>query len=333
MDDVLVSIRCITYNHAPYIRQCLDGFVMQKTNFRFEAIVHDDASTDGTADIIREYAEKYPEIIKPILEIENQYSKHNGSIGQILDAAMSPTSKYVAMCEGDDYWIDPYKLQKQVDFLEGHPEYSMSHTSIRYYYEQEKKFYDSRDIEINNSIIRKELTREDVLSSYRIQTLTVVMRRDLYEKARESDSFLFKSGYLKMGDTQLWYTLFSYGKIHFLPEVTGVYRKNNGSVTRSWENGGIFRFSLSSYELRMYLCQRDHLRDDYRRQVEHAYNKALIIYKCFNPKFEPLYPLNHENVFWLLLLMRLRLLKFFLYGMMIARKSGGQLYHLIKKKL
>ena len=76
----MVTIRCITYNHEPYIRQCLEGFVMQKTNFRFEAIVHDDASTDGTAAIIREYAEKYPDIIKPIYETENQYSKHDGSL-------------------------------------------------------------------------------------------------------------------------------------------------------------------------------------------------------------------------------------------------------------
>ena len=83
-NPLVVSIRCITYNHAPFIRQCLDGFVMQKTNFRFEAIVHDDASTDGTADIILEYAEKYPDIIKPIFETENQYSKGNGALTKIM---------------------------------------------------------------------------------------------------------------------------------------------------------------------------------------------------------------------------------------------------------
>ena len=121
----LVSIRCLVYNHEPYLRQCLDGFVMQKTNFPFEAIVHDDASTDGSAAIIREYAEKYPDIIKPIYETENQYSKHDGSLMRAMNAAMHPGSKYVALCEGDDYWTDPDKLQLQVDFLESHPEYTM----------------------------------------------------------------------------------------------------------------------------------------------------------------------------------------------------------------
>ena len=98
-EELMVTIRCITYNHERYIRQCLEGFTMQKTNFRFEAIVHDDASTDGTANIIREYAEKYLDIIKPIFETENQYSKHDGSIARILNEHTH--GKYVAMCEGD----------------------------------------------------------------------------------------------------------------------------------------------------------------------------------------------------------------------------------------
>lgn len=122
-NPIVVSIKCLAYNHEKFIRDALDGFVMQKTTFRFEAIVHDDASTDGTADIIREYAERYPEIIKPIFETENQYSKHDGSLNRIVGEKL--IGKYIAMCEGDDYWDDPYKLQKQVDFMEAHPDYSM----------------------------------------------------------------------------------------------------------------------------------------------------------------------------------------------------------------
>lgn len=136
---LMVTIRCITYNHEPYIRDCLEGFVMQQTNFRFEAIVHDDASTDGTAAIIKEYAEKYPDIIKPIFETENQYSKHDGSLNRIMNEHTH--GKYVAYCEGDDYWIDPLKLQKQVDFLEEHPDYSMCWTDAYQETNGEKKAY------------------------------------------------------------------------------------------------------------------------------------------------------------------------------------------------
>lgn len=96
---------------------------MQKTNFSYEIIIHDDASTDCSAEIIREYAERYPDIIKPIFEAENQYCKRDGSIQRIMNEAIDPAVKYIALCEGDDYWTDSNKLQKQVDFLENHPQF------------------------------------------------------------------------------------------------------------------------------------------------------------------------------------------------------------------
>ena len=118
-EPILVAIHCLVYNHEPYLRDCFEGFVMQKTNFRFVAIVHEDCSTDHSADIIREYEAKYPDIFRPIYETENQWSKHDGSLERIMNAAIDATgAKYIAMCEGDDYWIDSYKLQKQVDILE-----------------------------------------------------------------------------------------------------------------------------------------------------------------------------------------------------------------------
>lgn len=120
----LVIIRSLVYNHEPYLRDCLEGFVMQQTTFPFVAVVHDDCSTDNSAAIIREYAEKYPHIIKPVYETENQYSKHDGSLRRVMNEACGKYgAKYYALCEGDDYWTDPHKLQKQVDFLERNPDY------------------------------------------------------------------------------------------------------------------------------------------------------------------------------------------------------------------
>ena len=108
----LVSITCLTYNHAPYLRQCLDGFVMQKTSFPIEILIYDDASEDGTQDIIREYERKYPDLIKPIYQTENQYSK--GVKVEFVYNYPRAKGKYIAFCEGDDYWTDPNKLQKQI---------------------------------------------------------------------------------------------------------------------------------------------------------------------------------------------------------------------------
>jgi glycosyltransferase involved in cell wall biosynthesis len=114
-----VSICCIAYNHESYIEDAFEGFLMQKTNFSFEIIVHDDASKDKTAEIIREYAYAYPNIIKPIMQKVNQYSISQSQ--PIINAITISRGKYLALCEADDYWLDPHKIQIQHDFLEKNP--------------------------------------------------------------------------------------------------------------------------------------------------------------------------------------------------------------------
>ena len=121
MELPIVSVICFVYNHEKYLREALNGFLMQKINFQYEVVIHDDASTDNSASIIKEYEEKYPEIIKPIYQTENQYSLEKGRATHICFSKAK--GKYIAMCEGDDYWTDPLKLQKQVDFLEANPDY------------------------------------------------------------------------------------------------------------------------------------------------------------------------------------------------------------------
>lgn len=116
-----VSVCCLTYNHEEYIRQALDSMVMQKTKFPFEIIVLDDASTDGTQQIIKEYCEKYPKLVKAVLQTENQYSRKVPIVNQIFYPLAQ--GEYIAYCEGDDYWTDPFKLQKQADFLDKNSDY------------------------------------------------------------------------------------------------------------------------------------------------------------------------------------------------------------------
>ena len=216
-EPLMVTILCLVYNHESYIRQCLEGFVMQKTNFRFEAIVHDDASTDGTAAIIREYAEKYPDIIKPIFETENQYSKGDGSLGRIMTAHTH--GKYVAICEGDDYWIDPLKLQRQVDFLEGNPEYVLTYKGAyivnansekqRWRYFLQKRY--SGDV-----------TKYLFCKGSFIITATTCYRSDyIAEFTHEKSMIPFP---LKMGDLPLWLFLSLKGKFKYIDEKTTCYR-------------------------------------------------------------------------------------------------------------
>ena len=120
----MVSVVCTTFNHAEYIRQALDSFLIQETTFPYEIIVHDDASTDGTADIVREYQRDHPDKIRAILQSENQYSR--GGFKPSFYAAKQSSGAYIALCEGDDYWSSPQKLQLQVEAMEKHPEIEFS---------------------------------------------------------------------------------------------------------------------------------------------------------------------------------------------------------------
>lgn len=122
--EVMVSVCCITYNQQSYIRDALEGFLSQKTDFSWELLIHDDASTDGTARIIREYADRYPDRIFPILQKENQYSQGLTNISGTFNFPRA-RGRYIAMCEGDDYWTDPNKLARQVAFMEAHPDCSL----------------------------------------------------------------------------------------------------------------------------------------------------------------------------------------------------------------
>jgi glycosyltransferase involved in cell wall biosynthesis len=220
----LVVIRCIAYNNEPYIRDCLNGFLMQKTKFPFVAVVHDDASTDKTADIIREYAEKYPDIIKPIYETENQYSKHDGSLGWIMDAAVGMYDpKYIAFCEGDDYWVDSKKLQRQVSFMENNDDYVLNFTNF--------------DIDENGQIRPNNLypviPANDIYDvvlltkGNQIATLTALIRKTAFDKLEK----LWRRKEFAMGDYPRWIELSRMGKFKYLSIKTANYRVLKSSAS------------------------------------------------------------------------------------------------------
>lgn len=208
-----VSICSITYNHAPYIRQCLDGMLMQQTNFTFEIIINDDCSTDGTTEIIREYAAKYPDIIKPIFHEENLYQKgQRGFFSKFVFPKAQ--GKYIALCEGDDYWTDPLKLQKQVDFLETHPDYGMVYTDIKTFSQKENSF-----ITTNYKFSEGYIYNNYLVGNINIWTVSVCFRKQYILELPTLDSNNYFTG-----DIFIYAFICYRSKVKFLDEKTCVYR-------------------------------------------------------------------------------------------------------------
>ena len=220
----LVAVHCLVYNHAPYLRDCFEGVVMQQTNFPFVAIVHDDASTDGSAAIICEYEQKYPHIFKPIYQQENVYRKGGFSaINDIMNTAIEDTgAKYVAMCEGDDYWTDPLKLQKQVDFMEANPECSMC-----FHGAEIKNETDTKVITTCQNIEDKEYFTNDIFPGWVVPTASVVYRRSTIN----SFHILKQTHWMKYGDIVLFLKCTHTGRVWGMKEKMSVYRMTtNGAV-------------------------------------------------------------------------------------------------------
>lgn len=238
----LVSICTLAYNHGKYIRQCLESLVTQVTDFPYEVIVHDDASTDDTASIIREYELKYPDIVKPIYQKENQYSK-GISIGatHIYPRA---EGKYIAECEGDDWWTDPYKLQKQVDFLESHPDYSMCCTSYG-------SFRMSDGFVKPGSGVGMDIGMRNLMKKNSIGTLTVMYRREFLFEYLEN--VLPSMPKFRMGDIPLWLFMASRGKIHKLADITAMYRILPHSVSHSDDFFRQYDFMLEGSRVRLWI--------------------------------------------------------------------------------
>jgi glycosyltransferase involved in cell wall biosynthesis len=254
----LVSICSITYNHEPYIRQCLDGFLMQKTNFKYEIIIHDDASTDGTAEIIKEYAERYPDLITPVFQTENQYSKGlRGFYAKFVFPRAK--GKYIALCEGDDYWTDPLKLQKQVDFLEANPDFVMCSHCFDVLLQEAGTFENKvEDTNLKYSLI--DITN----GTWPAQTLTVLFR---------ANSLLDKCYGVVTGDVALFYFLLKQGNGMRLKDNMATYRIHKSGL---WGGvSGVNRIK-SSFDVRLSIYQLDKSKD--------AANYLLSVFKTPIPQ-------------------------------------------------
>lgn len=271
-EDIKVSICCITYNHEKYIKSALDGFLMQKTNFKYEILVHDDASTDSTATIIREYENKYPDIIKPIYQTENQYSKDKNIKENFIFPKVK--GKYVALCEGDDYWSDENKLQLQVDFLEKHDDYSLCVHASTMLDEQTKEKKIIRGYEQNKSIEIKEFLKDYHNSKWVLfQTSSYLFRKKhLRELINLKPDFYYNAC---VGDIPLVLFLGTKGKIYFMDRDMSVYRANTPYSWSKNEYNSSKKLDICYNLKQMY--------SDFNDFTEKIYDKEINLFvKSFN---------------------------------------------------
>lgn len=231
MGNILVSIHCLAYNQEQFIAEAIESFLMQQTNFKFEILIHDDASTDRTPEIIKEYELKYPELIKPIYQSENQYSKVN-SINIINQINLNRAKgKYIAVCEGDDYWIDPYKLQKQVEYMEKNPDCSLCVHSGHIVTADKKTRLSSKRPSKKNKVF----TVEEVIEGGGGLFLTNSM---LFPKkyAIERPAYLQNA---PVGDYSYAINLALMGKVYYIDELMSAYRVGHSGTWTAREFNNI----------------------------------------------------------------------------------------------
>lgn len=275
-NNVVVSIDTLSYNHAKYISQCLDGLLKQRTNFAFEILVCDDASTDDTAKLIHEYEEKYPNIVVPLYQKENKYSK-----GIKMSATYQfprAKGKYIAICEGDDYWIYENKLQMQVDFLEKNSEYGMCYTNFNIYYQNKKKFeYDLFTTQSEKFLKQYDSLEQWILKKGYIAPMTWVFRKSLIDN------------YDSMNSCDGTYVLVAHfmanSKILYLDKTTATYRVLEESASHSKSLEKLYKRHKNLREVQYKLIDKYNLDNSLKSKVDEDYcRRGIKLFVALNKK-------------------------------------------------
>lgn len=268
-----VSVMCLTFNHEKYITEALDSFLMQETNFPFEVIVHDDASTDATQRIIKEYEVAFPSIIKPIYETENQYSKFRGSMLKTIRAKM--TGKYIAFCEGDDKWIFTGKLQEQVTFMEEKPTCALcAHNTVYHCLDQAHE-----DGLFNPWKKLHKLTEEEVFFGWTIHTSSYLIRSELNYQPDYALGYYF-------GDYVILTNAFFHGDVYCLPGCYSWYNgRNTKGVSMSVELGDKNHYIWTRQQRIQYLSEyNERTKNKFKTIVQKRINEIelTLLFFSFN---------------------------------------------------
>lgn len=268
--DIEISVYCLAYNCVDFIEKSIQGMLNQEFDLKYEIIIYDDASNDGTSDIIRNYAQKYPEKIVAIIQTENQYSKGVNIECEYIYPKIR--GKYIAVCEGDDYWIDRNKLQTQYEYMEQHPNCVLCTHNTRKYNIVTKKIS-----KFNSWETEHILTAEDVFIGWNVHTSSFFWRKNYIEWPGNSYWF---------GDYMLLTWLFNQGTIVALPSVMSQYNsKNPNGVTYINDHSSTAERKVLYGELEKYL-------NEYNELTQYKYDKyvrqriEIVKFQCFRMEFD-----------------------------------------------
>lgn len=264
----LVSVVCLTYNQEKFVARAIEGFVSQEVNFSFEILIHDDASPDGTLAIVREFEAKYPDLIRVIAQQENQYSKGVRMPALVFAQARG---KYIAYCEGDDYWTDSRKLQKQVDLLNRHSEVGAVFTDADILYDDSKKLVKSADRVVGHRSPTGDV-RSALLQDNPYKTCTSLFRAELV-RGYEATANQLRA---RMDDYVMWLTIAEKSSFAYLDESTATYRVLRQSASHFLNPAPAIKFARSRARIALCFNQRfGHpieeriIWQNYRRSVIH----------------------------------------------------------------
>jgi len=258
METPLVSVSLVAYNASAYIKDAIEGCLMQQTSFPFEIIIHDDASQDQTPQIILDYSSNHPDKIIPIIQTINQFSQ-----GHEINARINipkARGKYIAFLEADDYWIDPLKLQKQVDFMEKHPEVSMCFTATKEIESSGSNKVTIKRYRNHDSVCSSE---DVILMGGRLVNMgSALVRKSIYDELPEWYH------YSQIWDNTVPLLALTHGKIQYLNEVTAVYRYN---VPGSWTQKNVKNYKGRTHSIGRSLA----LLDGFNEDTDYQYDKLI----------------------------------------------------------
>lgn len=246
--EIKLVVWMVTYNHEAYIEQAIESVMMQETDFKYQLLIGEDCSTDGTRVICQKLKAKYPAKIELYLHENNRGANSNGVF--MYEKCFQSDAKYIALCEGDDYWTDPLKLQKQVDFMEAHPDYGLVHTDVNHLFEINGELIEAYNATKKITIPKGYIFEKLLPVSHLVKTMTVCVNKDLLLRAL--NNILKYNIDLVVADLPLWLEMARLTKFHYFPDVSATYRKNisSASVFTNFEQKVDFDYKV--FDIRLF---------------------------------------------------------------------------------